>query len=894
MDTLPASNILETEKPILIVDKAGTLGHVLLKILVRRHVVIYVSKEDPSPLPQAVYIPFKRKIPVIPDTSFSHLFVVYQGEHELLNALPAFMEKARESKAKLFILTSIFHVSDKGLKAFHARYPESMLIIVGDMFGESSFDQSQVQPLLDEAKKTGHITLPGSGLLSLYPVASEDIVEGIIALSMGDAKPGVYALFPQHPPTGLSFIRILKKLYPLLHIDFVKEHDHPIPPSVPDGTVYLFGTTYPLEARLKKLDLKHTPLASASHKKKKRSVRGKKLSMRQRQIGIISSIIVFVLSLPLVLSVGLSTVSGAFLLSAQGSLEKGNIHEAKRSAYISTSLFSVANGATQAMKQGASVVGLGEELVGFERTIQTGRVVAEAVHEGITAFLLAQAVTQGTSTNPEEDFKTGLNKGREALRLMQRLIAEDRLPERYQEEMKKWQPTITMVVNTMETYPTLFGFEKQQKYLVLFQNNYELRPTGGFIGSYGILTVEQGRVTDFTINDVYDADGKLKEKIVPPFPLARYMGASNWFMRDSNYYLDFPTSAATAANFLKLETGEIVDGVIAIDVSFLASLLEATGPLPIPDYKETLTEENFFLVTQTHAEKDFFPGSTQKKDFLGAVRTGLEGKFSSKDISYTKLLTVLSNAVSEKHILFAFADSRIQKLFTVNNLSSAMWDGRGEKGGEVQDYLSINEANIGLNKGNYYLDREIEQRVAIDGEGRVTEEVEVQYANTSTRSSPYGGDYNSYVRIIVPKDVFLTGVLLDGREQQLVPAVTDRARYSQDSFIPPRGLEVEEVTEEGKKVFGIFLSVPMQRTKSVTFLYTRQSRAAVNQTTFSYNHKIVKQPGTDKDAFTLEVTYPMAVKLIASTEPVSDLGGKLIFEKSLSQDIGLTLEFAKL
>lgn len=892
MDTLPTTSDLE--KPILIVDKVGSLGHILLTTLVRRHVVIYVSKEEPSPLPQAIYIPFRRKIPVIPDTSFSHLFVVYQGEQELLTALPAFVKKARESRAKLFLLTSVFYLNEKGIQVFHSKHPEVTLIIVGDMFGESSFAGSHVQYLLDEAKKTGHVTLPGGGLLSLYPVATEDVVEGVIALAMGNTTAGVYALFPKYPPTALSFARVLKKLYPLLHIDFAKETEHFPTLSVPKETVYLFGNAYPLEARLKKIDLKHTPLASRVHIKRKKRLAGKNLSFKQRQIVALISVVLFILALPLLLSVGLSTISGALLLSAQGSLEKGNIYEAKRSSHLATSLFSVASVATATMKQGASLIGVGDELVGFERTIQTGGVVAESVHEGISAFLLVQGVTQGTSKAPEADFQTGLNKGREALRLMQRLIAEDRLPERYREEMKKWQPTIAMVSNTMDTYPTLLGFEKEQRYLVLFQNNYELRPTGGFIGSYGILRVDQGRVVDFTIHDVYDADGKLKEKIVPPFPLARYMGASNWFMRDSNYYLDFPTSAATAANFLKLETGEVVDGVIAIDVFFLASLLEATGPLPMPDYNETLTQDNFFLVTQTNAEKDFFPGSTQKKDFLRAVRTSLEEKFATKgELSYATLLSVLSNAVTEKHVLFAFADSKVQKLFTVNNLSAAMWDGRQEKDGQLQDYLALNEANIGLNKGNYYLKREIEQRVAIDGEGRVSEEVDVTYTNTSTTASPYGGEYKSYLRVVLPEDATLTGVRLDGREQEVVPAVTDRTRFSEDGFVPPRGLEVEEATEEGKKVIGIFVSIPTQKSQTVTFLYARKTRATVNQTTFSYDHKIVKQPGTDKDLYTLEVSYPMAVRLVTASQPVSDLGGKLIFERPLTQDIGLTLEFAK-
>jgi len=63
----------------------------------------------------------------------------------------------------------------------------------------------------------------------------------------------------------------------------------------------------------------------------------------------------------------------------------------------------------------------------------------------------------------------------------------------------------------------------------------ELRPGGGFIGSYGILTMDKGKVSDFKIHDVYDADGKLKASIEPQFPVRRYLKLPHLFLRDSNF-----------------------------------------------------------------------------------------------------------------------------------------------------------------------------------------------------------------------------------------------------------------------------------------------------------------------------------------------------------------------
>jgi len=117
------------------------------------------------------------------------------------------------------------------------------------------------------------------------------------------------------------------------------------------------------------------------------------------------------------------------------------------------------------------------------------------------------------------------------------------------------------------------------------------------------------------------------------------MGAPNWFLRDSNFNPDFAMSASQAASFLKLETGESINGVIGIDVSFLSSLLDATGPVKLPDYQQTLTKDNFYLLTQSQVENNFFPGSTQKKDFLKAA----EGEVNEKAAESSILLQANAN-----------------------------------------------------------------------------------------------------------------------------------------------------------------------------------------------------------------------------------------------------------
>ncbi|MDP2933693.1 MAG: DUF4012 domain-containing protein, partial [bacterium] len=144
----------------------------------------------------------------------------------------------------------------------------------------------------------------------------------------------------------------------------------------------------------------------------------------------------------------------------------------------------------------------------------------------------------------------------------------------------------------LQSLPALFFQDQPKTYLLLFQNNRELRATGGFIGTYGLATFQSGKLTNLKIETVYNPDGQLKKTIPPPGPLQRFL-TSRWAMRDSNWFFSFPDSARKAGEFLKLETGVAADGVIAITPRLFENLLRLTGPISMPAYGVVLTAENF-------------------------------------------------------------------------------------------------------------------------------------------------------------------------------------------------------------------------------------------------------------------------------------------------------------
>ena len=220
---------------------------------------------------------------------------------------------------------------------------------------------------------------------------------------------------------------------------------------------------------------------------------------------------------------------------------------------------------------------------------------------------------QGNSKNPTGDFSEATLAIKNSLYLYNKDKQLEMFPQALTQKMDS---LVQMVSSTIDFWPDMFGFNGSKTYLVLFQNNMELRPGGGFIGSYAILNLSKGKIGSFKIYDVYDADGQLKGHVEPPYPIRRYLPSIHWYLRDSNFNVDFSKGAVASAVFLNSEMQQAVDGVIGVDLSFVKNLLSVVGPVEVADYNQTVNADNFFQVAKAHAEDNFFPGSTQKKDFL--------------------------------------------------------------------------------------------------------------------------------------------------------------------------------------------------------------------------------------------------------------------------------------
>lgn len=425
----------------------------------------------------------------------------------------------------------------------------------------------------------------------------------------------------------------------------------------------------------------------------------------------------------------------------------------------------------------------------------------------------------------------------------------------------------------IQILPDIIGVYGKKTYLVLLQNNMELRPTGGFLGSFALATFEQGKLIDFQVTDVYTADGQLKGHVEPPEPIRRYLGEAGWYLRDSNFSPDFPVSAERASWFLEKELGRKVDGVIGINLFLAQRILRAIGPVNLLDYQEQINADNLFERAEYQSETDFFPGSTQKKDFLGSLASALFEQIQQADEQkWLSIGQAIYQSLKSKDLTVVFNHQEAAKILTDSG-----WDGGLRKvrctnvGGEcLMDYLMIVESNFGVNKANYFIKRELTHQVSFNQGGKVSENLKIVYHNQSQTEVFPAGKYKNYLRILTPKGTKLNKIVIDNEE------------IGED--------EIDETEINDKSVFGFLFEVPIQSKKTVEISYQLAEKLVVDADS-RYLLYLQKQPGIEDKMFNFWLVPPPGARVVSARPEFSSTSGLVIFSPEFVEDLVFEVSF---
>ena len=881
----------EKNKPILIVDKIGVLGRLIASELSKDLLVLLVSggRKFDEDSRNIIHIPYLKKFAAIPDNTYSYIVIFDENDSGVEESFPAFIKKSGKDNSELVYITHLSEKSQRISEKIAQSYKKTKTIIYGDIFGEEkalAFDNPV--NLITKQVKHKRIKVPGDGLFQVYPVLLEDVLKGIFKAIFSVSKSKIFFVFPKNPISLIFLAHIIQKKDPTVTVDFSKNKGNEENRKVLVDGEYLLDEKYDISGKIKKINFEE--LSDGKFSKSKFSEEEKDgTDIRKFLYPLI--FLVFFLVLPILSTFGFMFLGAIELSLARQNLENGNIVKAASSLRNINYLLGFSENSAKLLKYEAGLLGIEKKIDGFIAKVDDYKKLSYSVQEIANVFASAEEVFKGNTSDPQGKTLLLSASYKNSLNLLEEVKVNGRIDENISEKIKSYDRTLGMLYGLQDSFISLINPQGKRKYLVLFQNNMELRPGGGFIGSYGILSLDKGKFVDLSIHDVYDADGQLKGHVEPPYPIRRYLPSAHLYLRDSNFDVEFTRSASSAAFLLFEELNQEVDGVIGIDVSFVRELIGALGEVYVPEYKERVDQANFFHITEAHSEKNFFPSSTQKKDFLNALFSAIKTKLAEqKKLPYTAILKAGVNAISQKHIVFAFSDSNLADAFTAKNLSSSLSDQR--KNVNVSDFLGVNEANLGVNKANFFVGRSIKYEVSIRSDGTIASSANLSLRNNSDKWP--GGDYKAYIRFISPSGSILSSVVIDGAEQKLRNAVIDPLVYEAKNFRPPEGLEVERYNQSGKTIFGFLTIVPSGKSKSIVVNYTLSQKMPTQNPESIYSLKVFKQPGTENYPFDFALSHPPSLSVLSSSAKIINQEGKTILSKVLSEDETIDLKFSKL
>ena len=401
--------------------------------------------------------------------------------------------------------------------------------------------------------------------------------------------------------------------------------------------------------------------------------------------------------------------------------------------------------------------------------------------------------------------------------------------------------------------PAVLGAEGPRRYFLAVQNPAELRATGGFIGSWGILTAVDGKV-DLEFIDRVDTlnQGRGPDRVItgPEEYLERYgrfEPALTW--QNVNMSPDFAVVGEVIAELYPKSGGEQIDGVVAVDPAGLAALLQLTGPVSVEGWPERVTAQNVVDITLRQAY-EAFARDPARAEFLGDVANVAFDVATEGDLGRPgTVANVLGKAAREGHFSLYFTRPREEAI-------AALVNADGSVPQTDADSLMLVTQNAGANKIDYYLHRHLDYSVRIDP--------------SSSESADVSGTLDVGLENTAPNSLLPQSVI--GPSEGLEGRFVAGENFSYVSVYTPSGLtavginglpvEVEAETELGRNVFSTFVSTYSGTTSTVSLGLDGEVSLGPDRW---YTLELVRQPFLTPDDVSVELEVPRGWR-IAETE----------------------------
>jgi hypothetical protein len=469
------------------------------------------------------------------------------------------------------------------------------------------------------------------------------------------------------------------------------------------------------------------------------------------------------------------------------------------------------------------------------------------------------------------------------------------------DQLDRYLPLMPAALDGGRVLPDLLGASGQRQFLILAQNNDELRGTGGLISAAGLLTLDGGEIVEIGFEDSYLVDDFTHPYPDSPPQILRYMGIDQWVFRDANWSPDFPTSAQKAIELYRISRDLEVDGVLTVDQHALKAIVSALEPLEAAGWPEPVTGENVISLIRMAWASTEDPASEDanwwmgRKRFIGDLFSALQAKVETapKEVNWVALSQAILGTLDERHFQVWLTDPVSP---VADMLAQQGWDGAIRQTGG--DYLMVVDTNMGFNKANAIVQESLDYRVLVSVDQTAMATLTVHHAHLGSTEegdcdiwAPYVPDYDelinrcywNYLRVYVPDGSELAAATAHPISGDLL--VTGQKQAGVAEVLPE---------ENGKTVFGSFFVLPKGEEIETRFAY-QVPQTVLERTNGGWRYRLLvqKQAGTGAIPLRVELTLPPGSQ-VEKIVPMQQAGDGptvtqlepniVIFETSLDRD----------
>ncbi len=404
-------------------------------------------------------------------------------------------------------------------------------------------------------------------------------------------------------------------------------------------------------------------------------------------------------------------------------------------------------------------------------------------------------------------------------------------------------------------YPWIAGFPFASKqYLIVLQNDAELRPGGGFTTAYGLLRMAHGFPVGFEINDVFSLSTENSPYIQPPYPMEDLLKGPfyhGWAFQDANWYADFPQNAKQMIWFYQKKfPDQHIDGVIAVNFRVVEELLDILGPVRAGEVefdRHTLFSSLEHEVS--NIDRHNIEDLKNRKEILKDFYQALLKKIIFSPILYHQMTRLIVQSLNQKDIQLYFSDALVH-----NAMERRGWSATIPLTAPDRDFLAVVEANLAGMKSDRYIQRQVAYDVDYTGD-KATAHVTIAMTHRGDYNEPLSFTYKGFVRILVPKNSVMVG----------------------------NDPEIVQGEESGYKFLGKKIQIEPGSSAIIEFTYVLPDSIVRDG---QYRLTVLKQSGTN-DQYTISFHAPADFVLDGKVWDFRD--NLAMYTASLDQDLDLAL-----